>query len=73
MNLPIKNLGTADRIARGIVAVALISYSIFGLEHIGDVVLQAIILFFVVLNLSSFIFAWCPVYKLANISTRKSG
>ncbi|WP_440876558.1 YgaP family membrane protein [Thalassotalea sp. PLHSN55] len=63
------NLCALDRALRGIIAIALLSYVIFFGEQIGDVLLQAAILIFAVLNLISFFLGWCPVYQVANIST----
>lgn len=72
MNLPQKNLCQADRIIRGVISVALIVFAVFWADKIGDVLLQILIIVFAVLNLISFTIGWCPVYKLANISTFKS-
>ncbi|KXI28348.1 YgaP family membrane protein [Paraglaciecola hydrolytica] len=71
MSLINKNLCLADRVIRGILSVALIVFAIFWAEQIGDVLLQSLILVFAVLNLISFAIGWCPVYRLANISTFK--
>lgn len=71
MSLIKKNLCLADRVIRGILSVALIVFAIFWAEQIGDVLLQSLILVFAVLNLISFAIGWCPVYRLANISTFK--
>jgi hypothetical protein len=71
MTLPKVNLCKLDRIIRGIVSVALIIFAVFWADKIGDVLLQTLIIVFALLNLISFAIGWCPVYKLANISTFK--
>ena len=71
MKFPNKNLCFADRIIRGFLSVALIVFALFWGEQIGDVLLQALIIVFAVLNLISFVIGWCPVYQIANISTCK--
>lgn len=63
------NLCTIDRIIRGVIATALIIYVVLFFEQIGDLFLQVSILIFAVLNLISFTIGWCPVYKIANITT----
>jgi len=71
MHLPEKNLSSTDRIIRGALSIALIVFALFMGDLIGDVLLQAIIIVFAILNMISFVLGWCPVYKLANISTLK--
>jgi hypothetical protein len=71
MTLPKMNLCKLDRIIRGVLSVALIIFAVFWADKIGDVLLQTLIIVFAVLNLISFAIGWCPVYKLANISTFK--
>ncbi|MDP5039430.1 MAG: DUF2892 domain-containing protein [Paraglaciecola sp.] len=71
MALPKMNLSKADRLIRGVLSIVLIIFAVFWSEQIGDVLLQALIIIFAVLNLISFTIGWCPVYKLANISTFK--
>ncbi|MDP5131859.1 MAG: DUF2892 domain-containing protein [Paraglaciecola sp.] len=71
MTLPKMNLSKADRLIRGVLSIVLIIFAVFWSEQIGDVLLQALIIIFAVLNLISFTIGWCPVYKLANISTFK--
>lgn len=71
MNLPVKNLCIADRVIRGGVSLSLLVFAVLWAEQIGDVVLQVLIIIFAGLNLISFAIGWCPVYKLANISTCK--
>jgi hypothetical protein len=72
MSLPKVNLCKLDRIIRGVLSVALIIFAVFWADKIGDVLLQTLIIVFALLNLISFAIGWCPVYKLANISTLKS-
>jgi len=67
------NLCSMDRIIRGVIAVSLIIYLVLFFEQIGDAFLQISILLFAVMNLISFVTGWCPVYKIANISTCKTG
>lgn len=67
------NLCSMDRIIRGVIAVSLIIYLVLFFEQIGDSFLQISILLFAVMNLISFVTGWCPVYKIANISTCKTG
>lgn len=69
MNLPKKNLSLPDRLIRGLISIALLVFAIFGSEQIGDIILQVFIVIFAGLNLISFTIGWCPIYKLANIST----
>lgn len=71
MTLPKMNLCKADRIIRGFLSITLIVFAVFWADQIGDVILQSLIIVFAVLNLISFAIGWCPVYKLANISTYK--
>ena len=71
MNLPVKNLCLADRVIRGSVSLSLLVFAVFWAEQIGDVVLQGLIIIFAGLNFISFAIGWCPLYKLANISTCK--
>ena len=71
MNLPIKNLCLADRVIRGGISLGLLVFAVLWAEQIGDVVLQVLIIIFAGLNFISFAIGWCPVYKLANISTCK--
>ena len=71
MNLPIKNLCLADRLIRGGISLSLLVFAVFWAEQIGDVLLQVLIIIFAGLNFISFAIGWCPVYKLANISTCK--
>lgn len=71
MNLPIKNLCLADRVIRGGVSLSLLVFAVLWAEQIGDVVLQVLVIIFAVLNFISFAIGWCPIYKLANISTCK--
>ncbi|MEP7705505.1 DUF2892 domain-containing protein [Paraglaciecola sp. 25GB23A] len=71
MTLPKMNLCKLDRVIRGVLSVALIIFAVFWADKIGDVLLQTLIIVFAVLNLISFAIGWCPVYKLANISTFK--
>jgi hypothetical protein len=71
MSLPKVNLCKLDRIIRGVLSVALIIFAVFWADKIGDVLLQTLIIVFALLNLISFAIGWCPVYKLANISTFK--
>lgn len=66
-----RNLCALDRIIRGIIAVVLIIYVVLFSEQIGDVLLQVLILIFALMNLISFVLGWCPVYKIADISTCK--
>jgi hypothetical protein len=72
MNMPKVNLCAADRIARGVLSIVLVVYGVFWGEQIGDVLLQTVILVFAGLNLISFVIGWCPVYRLANISSCKT-
>ena len=72
MKLPKINLCAIDRIVRGVMSVALIIYSIFWYEQIGDVLLVSFIWIFSILNLISFAIGWCPVYHLANITSCKT-
>jgi hypothetical protein len=65
------NLCALDRIIRGVIAVVLIVYVVLFFEQIGDTLLQVLILIFAVMNLISFAIGWCPVYKIADISTCK--
>ena len=65
------NLCAIDRIIRGVIAVALIVYVVLFSEQIGDTLLQISILIFAAMNLISFAIGWCPVYKIADISTCK--
>lgn len=67
------NLCALDRMIRGVIAVALIVYLVLFSEQIGDMLLQISILIFALMNLISFATGWCPVYKVANISTCKTG
>lgn len=69
MDLPKKNLCLADRLIRGTISIALLVFAVFWAEQIGDIILQILIIIFAGLNLISFAIGWCPVYKLANIST----
>lgn len=69
MKLPKVNLCSLDRFIRGGIGVSLLIYVIFGYEHIGDPLLLSLILIFSILNLISFAIGWCPVYRLANISS----
>jgi hypothetical protein len=71
MNLPKKNLCLIDRVIRGCVSLSLLVFAVLWAEQIGDVVLQVLIIIFAGLNFISFAIGWCPVYKLANISTCK--
>ncbi|AEP28646.1 YgaP family membrane protein [Brumicola nitratireducens] len=71
MNLPVKNLCLADRVIRGGLSLSLLVFAVLWAEQIGDVVLQVLIIIFAGLNFISFAIGWCPVYKLANISTCK--
>lgn len=71
MTLPKINLCAIDRVLRGLVSVALIIYSIFWFEQVGDIFLMSLIWIFAILNLISFAIGWCPVYQLANITTCK--
>jgi hypothetical protein len=66
-----QNLCTIDRAIRGLISVVLIIYVVLFFEQIGDLLLQILILVFAVMNLISFAIGWCPVYKIANISTCK--
>lgn len=66
-----KNLCLMDRIVRGVIAIIAIGAGVLFGDVIGDVVLQVIVVIFGVLNLISFVFGWCPVYSMANISTCK--
>ncbi|WP_371193251.1 DUF2892 domain-containing protein [Glaciecola sp. SC05] len=72
MQLPQKNLSLTDRMIRGGVSLAMIVFAVFWADQIGDIFLQLVIIIFAVLNLISFITGWCPVYKLASISTYKN-
>jgi len=72
MQLPKINLCAMDRIIRGAMSVALIIYSIFWYEQIGDVLLISLLWVFSILNLISFAIGWCPVYHIANITTCKT-
>lgn len=65
------NLCAIDRIIRGIIAVALISYLVLFFDQIGDTFLQISIFIFAFMNLISFVIGWCPVYNIANINTCK--
>ncbi|MFT6897132.1 MAG: hypothetical protein ACJA13_001538 [Paraglaciecola sp.] len=69
--MPKVNLSPADRIIRGIIGIALFVYGVFWETQIGDILLQSVILVFAGLNLVSLLIGWCPVYRLANISTYK--
>lgn len=71
MTLPKMNMCMTDRIVRGVLSIALIIFTVFWAEKIGDILLQTLIIIFAVLNLISFSIGWCPVYKLANLSTYK--
>jgi hypothetical protein len=66
------NVCTIDRIIRGGISLALILFGVLYWGTIGDAILQIIILTFAGLNLMSTAIGWCPVYKLANITTCKS-
>lgn len=65
------NLCALDRIIRGVIAVVLMVYVVLFSEQIGDTLLQVLILIFAVMNFISFAIGWCPVYKIADISTCK--
>ncbi len=67
------NLCAIDRIIRGIIAVALMSYLVLFFDKIGDMFLQISILIFALMNLISFVIGWCPVYNIANINTCRKG
>jgi len=71
MKLPTKNLCFADRVFRGCASLSLLVFAVLWAEQIGDAVLQGLIIIFAGLNFLSFAVGWCPVYKLANISTCK--
>ena len=72
MQLPKINLCAMDRIIRGAMSIALIVYSIFWYEQIGDIFLISLLWIFSILNLISFAIGWCPVYHIANITTCKT-
>lgn len=72
MQLPKVNLCAIDRIARGAISIALVVYSIFWYEQVGDIFLLSLIWIFATLNLISFVIGWCPVYHLAGLTTCKS-
>lgn len=67
------NLCALDRIIRGIIAVALMTYLVLFFDKIGDIFLQISILIFALMNLISFVIGWCPVYNIANIDTCRKG
>jgi hypothetical protein len=72
MKLPKVNLCAMDRIIRGAMSVALIIYTIFWYEQIGNILLISLLCIFSILNLISFVIGWCPVYQIANITTCKT-
>lgn len=67
-----QNLSKFDRIMRGIIGLAILLFTLLNSEFIGDVLLQALLIIFAVLNLLSFLSGFCIVYKIAGISTNKA-
>jgi len=66
-----KNLGQADRIFRAGLGLLAVYAGLFKAQIIGDPLLAALIAVFGAVNVVSAGFAWCVVYQLAGISTRK--
>ena len=66
-----QNLNQVDRSIRGLISIVLLFYVALYSEQIGEMLLLIIIVVFAILNLISFFIGWCPVYKVANISTYK--
>ena len=58
-----QNMGTVDRVLRGIVGVALIGWGFYAQNWLGAI--GAIPLFTALVS-------WCPLYVPLGISTRKS-
>lgn len=60
------NMGTADRVIRILVGVALIAFGIFGFPSYGG---YAYLGWFGLVPLFTALFGWCPVYALFGVDT----
>ena len=67
-----KNLHLIDRSLRGIIGVTVTAFALFNGDYLQEPVLEVLLGVFGALNLISLATGWCPIYHLANISTRKS-
>lgn len=65
-----KNLHYYDRAFRGVTGVLLTSFIFLNGDFLQEPFLEFLIGTFGALNLISFFTGWCPVYHIANISTR---
>ncbi len=68
--MPLKrNLHTVDRIARFIIGLACIYIGFIDHSIINNTIVSILVGLFGLLNLGVVIFAHCPVYSIAGIST----
>jgi uncharacterized membrane protein (DUF485 family) len=65
-----QNLATWDRIIRLLIAFSMIGSAVYFADWIGDPVLEGFAIAFGVINLVASAIGFCPVYKMAGISTR---
>ena len=65
-----QNLCLLDRVARGCIGVGVTGFALFNGGLLEEPVVEVLLGVFGVLNLISFGTGWCPVYHVANISTR---
>ena len=64
-----KNMGTADRVIRSLIAVGIgVLYFMGKISGLLAIVLGTIAVLFMVMSF----FSWCPVYAPLGISTRNS-
>ncbi|BFM49689.1 DUF2892 domain-containing protein [Marinomonas sp. THO17] len=66
-----KNLHAIDRSLRGFIGVTVTSFAAFNGDYLQEPVVEILLGVFGALNLISLATGWCPIYHLANISTRK--
>ena len=63
-----KNMGTADRVIRTIIALIIGALILTGqISGIIEILLGILAIVFILVS----IFSFCPLYKLLNISTKK--
>lgn len=58
-----------DRLFRGAIGILICGFVLFDKDLIDEVLLEALLFVFGVLNLISLTTGWCPVYHVVGVNT----
>lgn len=68
-----RNVGKVDRIIRMLLGISLLYISLFQRDWFSSDIVYFAVLGFGLVNVVTSMFAFCPLYSLANIGTVDSG